>query len=1288
MAIPGLPPNLAARYEVKEILAQGAMSVLYRASDSSAGGDVALKILLCVSDPASLELFRQEYSVLSSLHHSNIIEILDLGELDEEGKRQPYFVMPFLAGTTLEKLIRTASHRLTVGRTVDIICQACQGLQVLHERGLVHGGLKPGNIFVTDDDSVKLIDFGIDRFSSVRRSAGQPPDLLYLSPEQVGQTPPTPRSDIFSLSVVCYESLTGRQPFRRIREEQIANAILRQTPPLASELNSGVDQAVSRVVEKAMAKPPGGRYSTAQEFGDALSKALPNKVVASAERRPSEPAKAGNKASIEAEIAAPLRSGGDLSAPELVKRAETDFPVADWPDRKVRADQGNRTTQAMQLASEGQILCSRNQFVEGLELLRRASQLDPSNEAPRAALSDALVEQARRILDQDWKAAGNLIREALEVNPAHATAKSMRAQVLKRRRQQLLDEAVSRAKQLRAAGDLKSALATIDEGLTAFPGEKTLLEMRERLQKESDALQQKRQQDMEELRRLDFGSPKPVPPAKQSNQKNAPLPPDDRARGPQLQPPSNRAAADDKSGIGGPSRSEKGVPSPAAATRLFSPAGTLPTSLGSPSPTSWDETHRSATAPTTPVPQTEKQSSSPSAISQFLGALKKTVSIFPFPKANSSGPASESRPWLSRKVLIAGSVSLVFWALVLVVVLKFLHRPQASPAVVTVPVSIHTTPSGATIRINGESRGTSDLSLNLPAGTYQVDAQLDGYQAAAASLEAKPTAENSINLTLQPMLAAIRISSDTGTGKLWLDDQSPAELEGGQWTADNLAPGDHKLKFAGPQSQMSFVVEVQPGSPPVVKGKLLASGAHGLVVTSSGARVRVLCSSSPAKLSVDGQPEIDIGDGVDVPGVFLGTHQLALRLGGNQHTVDLEVGAGSSITAFLLSDQDIGTVLVVTGEDNTQVYLNGKLQKHMTGGGQLRIANLPPKDYTVRVVKPGFQDVPEQHVTIRKGEQQRLAFKLVPIPHLASFLVQNGTPGTQVLIDQQPVGMVQSDGTFHWPTVAPGDHIIELRKDQFQSKSFKRHFADGASVTLGPEAVLEAAMSQIRIVFSPPEAAVSVTRGNESPAKVTSGVPLTLQPGHYELTAKVGNFSRSAGLEVTAGESRTIGPLSLAPGGMQDFEDPSSWKPSNNWLAHKGGNFVLFKTLPTTGTFTFSAILQKGHRLQWVFNHLDDKNYELFQVDENFFYRSAVRNGEVTEEAKVPSKSEKKKPRTFRVVVTPSRIAHQIQQGESWVDLDTWNGANLSAGNFGFYIPGNDEIGLSNFSFYPDLRLK
>jgi hypothetical protein len=119
-------------------------------------------------------------------------------------------------------------------------------------------------------------------------------------------------------------------------------------------------------------------------------------------------------------------------------------------------------------------------------------------------------------------------------------------------------------------------------------------------------------------------------------------------------------------------------------------------------------------------------------------------------------------------------------------------------------------------------------------------------------------------------------------------------------------------------------------------------------------------------------------------------------------------------------------------------------------------------------------------------------------------------------------------------------------------------------------------------------------------------------------------------------------------------------------------------------------MLSKGKRLQWMLNCVDANNYVLFQMDENNFYRSVVRNGEKGDEVKIPNKGDKKSFRTLQIRVGLNEITHLIRQGDNWVVLERWTqpGSNLSLGRFGFYIPGNDQVALSSFGHYVDLNTR
>src|SRR6266478_5842280 len=238
--------TINARYQVKgKPIGQGGMGVVYKAYDITTKRDVALKTMRGTLNPSALELFSKEWTVLARMSHPNIIDILDTGEFEKNGERKPFFVMPLLPGATLEHLIVNASTRLTVDRVVGIAAQTCRGLQAAHEQGLIHRDLKPSNIFVTDDDTVKIIDFGVVHLAGAESIHDSKGALQYMAPEQIEMKPTSPASDIFSLGVICYEALTGSKPFARKTEPETAEAIRRHIPPPVCELNPLVSQSVS-----------------------------------------------------------------------------------------------------------------------------------------------------------------------------------------------------------------------------------------------------------------------------------------------------------------------------------------------------------------------------------------------------------------------------------------------------------------------------------------------------------------------------------------------------------------------------------------------------------------------------------------------------------------------------------------------------------------------------------------------------------------------------------------------------------------------------------------------------------------------------------------------------------------------------------------------------------------------------------------------------------------------------------------------------------------------------------
>ncbi len=1600
----GSPKKLAGRYEVRQILGQGGMGLVYRAYDTVVRREVAVKTILDIPDPASLQLFYKECDVLASMSHPNIVEIFDIGEFEEDGKKKPYFVMPLLPGKTLDHFVRESSHRLTVERTVEIISQTCRGLQAAHERGLVHRDLKPSNIFVMEDDSVKIIDFGVAHMADANTTRAQKGTLLYMSPEQIQLKPLTAASDIFSLSVVCYEALTGRHPFQRARADEVVDAILNQNPPPASEVNSAISQSISRVVHKGMAKQAWHRFNTARELGDTLAKAsrnepieffdpertrprlqratkaladgdlqfageilgeieaeghmdadiqalrhqldtavrrktlaqlldaararfeegedplalqklqealqiepdnaaalalkskienrrsekqidnwyrlakqhidnhaypharealqnvlqlrpdearalqllaevdrqeedykklrqdkeqihkaaldawqkgdvssalaklglvleldrrapdgvnresgaryqtfynevrsehdamntayaearkqladrnfgkaiatcqtylakypnnaifqalrydieeqqrqelsaliaqvdrqveaepdldkrvsilrealekhpgeshferalrlvqdkrdLVNSIVARAhlheeqgafndalndweilrtiysqypglkfeverlQKRRDQQARLESKTQLIQQIDSRLHSSDYARVFELLQVAETEFPNdEELRELQKHAQQGaERKTEAQRLMAEGQQLCAQKKIAEGTQLLRQAFEMDENNSLARAVLANALVEQAQGLVETDWREAEKLAKEAFTLNPAHPMAKTLRTLILDQKRETYVTECVSQARKLQTSGDLSTALSRVEEALSAYPREMRLIQIRDAVQRDLQSQQrQVRRRDLDELRRLESAADSASDAlAKQTLGSRARELADKYIEDEEVVSSANTLLQK----LNLPGVQGKGADLTFGATQSFV-----------------------APPPVQPLPQTPRPQVPPTPPP---AAMKlPTVSTkppeppqrsIPAPGTTAPQPARRSRISINpRDMKILGiAAAAIVLLLVVAVALPFLLLRLRKARV-------------------------------EPAPTQDVVVQPSPV---VTPTPAPPPA---------PELPGFKLSSDNPVGKVAFDDQPPVDLQEAQWTVDQIPAGDHTLKFDSAAGGFTLAFTSAAGAPSAIKTPITAKGVLAVVVSSMGDHVHVYASDVSAKLSLDGQPPVDLtAAGVDLPGLAAGAHELNVSHAGENYKLPIDLAAAPAVTAFVESGQNVGTLLVVTGQDKSRVFLNGKALPQLTERGQLRIANLEPKEYAVRVAKDGFQDVPEQKIRIRRGDQGKLVFGLLPVPHMASLTIQGGPPGATVLIDQLTAGTVQPDGTLTLSSISPGDHVIELRKDRFRARQIRKHFAAGAPVTLAAsETVLEAALIIVKINFSPADAQLTLTKTGEPPVKVNSGVPLSLPSGTYTLSARTAdNFVRTATLDLTAGQPRNID-LSLAPNGMSKWSDPSAWKQENGAFVRKGGDYTLYGVTPTSGTFVFSAILTKGHRLQWVLNYTDPNNYDLFQIDENNFYRTDIRNGQKTNDVKIPHKSDKKAFRTFEIHVSPTEIVHQIRVGDAWVVLDRWTvpGTNLSAGRFGFYLPSGDQMSLANFNHYADLNL-
>ena len=213
-----------------------------------------------------------------------------------------------------------------------------------------------------------------------------------------------------------------------------------------------------------------------------------------------------SKARLVEQIDTCLHSSDYARALDLLQKAAAEFPNdAELTELEKLAQDGvKRKTEAHRLMTEGQELFAQQKPAEGIKMLREAYELDENNPLPRAVLANALVEQARSIVENDWQEAEKLSRDALDLNPGHPMAKTIRTEILHQKREAFIEECVSQARKLQAAGDLAGALSRIEEGLSIYPRETRLVQLQDVVQGDLQTQRrQSRRRDLEELRNME-----------------------------------------------------------------------------------------------------------------------------------------------------------------------------------------------------------------------------------------------------------------------------------------------------------------------------------------------------------------------------------------------------------------------------------------------------------------------------------------------------------------------------------------------------------------------------------------------------------------------------------------------------------------------------------------------------------------------------------------------------------------------------------------------------------------
>ena len=262
------------RYSIIHTLGRGGMAKVYRAHDEVLDRDVALKVLReqFADDEEFVERFKLEAKSAASLSHPNIVQVYDRGETQEGPS---YIAMEYVPGGTLKERI-SSDGPLEPGVAASLALQIAEALGAAHERGVVHRDIKPQNVLLTATGDAKVADFGIARAASTA-TISQTSVILgtasYMSPEQAVGEPATPRSDLYSLGIVLYETLTGALPYTA--ESPVAVSMKHINDPLRppKEVNPQIPEGLNALVVKLLAKDPEDRYADAAELAEDLRRA-------------------------------------------------------------------------------------------------------------------------------------------------------------------------------------------------------------------------------------------------------------------------------------------------------------------------------------------------------------------------------------------------------------------------------------------------------------------------------------------------------------------------------------------------------------------------------------------------------------------------------------------------------------------------------------------------------------------------------------------------------------------------------------------------------------------------------------------------------------------------------------------------------------------------------------------------------------------------------------------------------------------------------------------------------
>ena len=1386
--------KIAGRYEITAKLGEGGMGVVFRAHDPAPmDREVAVKTLHEFADPLALELFYKECSALKSISHPNIVEIFDMGEYEEDGQKRPFFVMPLLPGTSLDQLIRRASHRLTVDRVVEIFAQTCRGLQAAHEHGLVHRDIKPSNIFVMADDSVKLIDFGVAHVVHARsRTTGfDKGTLLYMSPEQVQHKPVSIQSDIYSLGVTLYEALTRRQPFRAATEDAVIQAILSTIPPPASDLNPAVTQMISRVVHKAMAKQPWTRFDSAREFGDVLQKAWRNEPIALFDASRTQPriqtaTRALEKGDYQfaGEIVAELEAEGNIEPQISMLRAQIDQvarqktvaqllesararyeeeedPLALQKIQEVlQLDPTNVSALALKSKiedrrSERQIEkwlqlarqhVDNHSFGHAREALQNALALRPKD--PRAArllkeietaedeyvrlrrektemyqaavnawqngeVSQAL-SQMKRVLDLDRQApdtsstdaagvyqsffnklrseheaintgyadarrclsdrqfakALQICQEFLTKYPGHALFQALKFDVEEQQRQQLSAFIADVDRRLEAEPDLNAKVSLIREAVTEYPNEDHFTRLARLFEDKRDLVNsiierarvhESRGQfteainDYETLQTI-YGSYPGLTFEKERLQKRLQQQTRDAARATWVRQIDAQLAAGDY----------------ARASELLDKA----------------EAEFAEDAELAELRKLARQGRERTARADQLVAEGQELCA--------SGQFEQGVDLLNLALQLDDRTS----------VRMTLRDLFVSRAQDTIATDWRTTETFVDRALELDPNHTLARSLRAQALDKKREDEVERCASQSRRLQASGDIEGAVaeverGLAAYP--AETRLTVIAEALRHELGRPMPPPLPDAARPSSASARRSTSAKATADRSASRGGTPAAPSSEPVSEPALASSG---VAAPPEIERTRLVTDRRAGHTAPALEVEVVDSESI-IPSVAPPPESPPALDASTTSTRDDR--ARPTRWAVVMATAIVFVVIVA-------VVLVQRYRSTPSPEPASTSAAAP----TTSTATTGPTTTPASGETSSPEPVTVAAPEVVPAPGAptapatltpattappanAELALRDLPPGTRVTLDNTAIGTVGSDGRLARADIPPGRHTLQFTMKGYDTASVTRYFSAAQPLTLTAADIKLTRTAPVLELQADSGTEIVIAQGGRTIQQVRGPSKIPLPEGMYDLSAKgpagMVNWTRVA---MPAAGTMAVDVRSLIVSGMERF-DRAGWTESDSWVTRRGGNYVLYNRTGDEGTISFTVRLDRsgnpfssGARLNWVVGFADSRNYILLQLDKDSFYRQAVVNS-------VPHSATKKDhdiPNNLpyvnlRVQLLGGRLVHEFStRPNEWRTLDAWATAavpvtgtrSLLNGQFGFFLPGDEEIAISNFLYYPPVR--